>query len=675
MARHTVGQRLVSAGLVASLSGVTGVIWVSPQARHVGGAALRAAASPATEAGRLLGVIAGRGAHAAVAPADRTVKAAKSVSPAPKPAATTHPNPAAPGHAVSLPAVKPPTVSPRPSAPKVTAAPKQPTTPAVGERARPPAPGSPKGAPTQPKSVHCWDFRWQQDAQAAYVIDLADPWGLDGEPGPHNDDGIACSDLPVDPSRPVSPAVWAYVAPLPPAPSKEALIRPAAKYFGVFTAEAPFSMSEVDQLAAATGKVPSSVSFFSGWDQPFRADGATAAWNRGMLPIVSWESRPNVTAKGPGTNNTADPDYTLGKIISGEHDAYIYQWANDVKALGLPIGLRLDHEMNGYWYPWSEQTNGNSPGEYVKMWRHVHDIFTRVGATNVIWIWSPNLVNSTPTVSLADLYPGSEYVDWLGLVGYYRKPMPGKAASFDTTFSPSLAALRAVDQKPILISEVGCTEVGGNKPTWISSMFSSLAGVSDIVGISWFNETITAVPIGEKQPVTNDWRLNSSEQALQAFSAGVADSSFSSGSATPIVPERPGGTPLPANPTPVHVVAPESVAAPAQTAPPEEAAAAAPAGGLAPPAVGTTPAPAPAAPIDPSPAPAATTAPTPSVTAAVSSPAPASPPPASPEPASPALAPSSPAPTPNALGASTPPAESTAPEPSAPEPASTKDRP
>ena len=47
--------------------------------------------------------------------------------------------------------------------------------------------------------------------------------------------------------------------------------------------------------------------------------------------------------------------------------------------------------MNGSWFPWSEGVNGNRAGEYVAAWRHVHDIFTAVGATNVTWVWCPNV--------------------------------------------------------------------------------------------------------------------------------------------------------------------------------------------------------------------------------------------------------------------------------------------
>jgi mannan endo-1,4-beta-mannosidase len=288
-------------------------------------------------------------------------------------------------------------------------------------------------------------------------------------------------------------------------------------------------MSEVDQIGTATGKLPNSVSFFAGWDQPFRTDAIVNAWRRRMLPIITWESRPHNTAMTSESDNAVDSRYRLSSIIAGDFDAYLDKWAASVKKLGLPIGLRLDHEMNGSWYPWSEQANGNEPGEFARAWRHVHDRFTAVGASNVIWIWSPNVIGNLKDVDLAGLYPGSDYVDWLGLGGYYRKPIPGKPATFDNTCAESLAALRAIDSKPILLSEIGCTETGGNKPAWIRSLFEALPKQPDIIGFSWFNQPVTAIPIGQKLPVTNDWRIDSTPRALAAFRAGIADPRYGSG--------------------------------------------------------------------------------------------------------------------------------------------------
>src|SRR6266496_1414193 len=73
--------------------------------------------------------------------------------------------------------------------------------------------------------------------------------------------------------------------------------------------------------------------------------------------------------------------------------------------------------MNGNWNPWSEQVNGNKSGQFVLAWRHVHDIFTAQGVTNVTWVWSPN-IDFSNSVPLRKLYPGNSYVDWIAMDGY-----------------------------------------------------------------------------------------------------------------------------------------------------------------------------------------------------------------------------------------------------------------
>src|SRR5262249_11875758 len=85
---------------------------------------------------------------------------------------------------------------------------------------------------------------------------------------------------------------------------------------------------------------------------------AAKARDRGDSPMVTWEPW---DASG-GVNQ---PDYSLRAIADGRYDALIRAWARDIKAYGSPVWLRFAHEMNGYWYPWSEGVNGNAPGSYV----------------------------------------------------------------------------------------------------------------------------------------------------------------------------------------------------------------------------------------------------------------------------------------------------------------------
>ena len=86
-----------------------------------------------------------------------------------------------------------------------------------------------------------------------------------------------------------------------------------------------------------------------------------------------------------------EPNFQLSDVIAGTYDSYIREFAEAAKAWGHPFFLRFNWEMNGDWFAWAEGVNGNKSGEYVAAWRHVHDIFTSVGATNATWVWCPNV--------------------------------------------------------------------------------------------------------------------------------------------------------------------------------------------------------------------------------------------------------------------------------------------
>ncbi len=386
-------------------------------------------------------------------------------------------------------------------------------------------------------AIHCSDFHWQQDAQAAYVANLDDPYGLDGPPGPANDDGIACSLLPVDPARPPStPSGAKPPAPpkpegLPETPTIEQVLSPTDDYYGVSTPQAPYDWKDFQIFAAAAQKLPSMVQFFQGWDRDFPRDQVIETWRRDALPVISWEPRPTVQPLGPDSDNTTEPGYALSTIINGDHDAYIDRFATAVRDLGLPVAIRFAHEMNGNWFPWSEERNGNHPGEYVAAWRHVHDRFTALGATNAVWIWSPNVITARPSVHLAPLYPGDDYVDWMGMVGYYRrvyvddKGQP-KAPTFANTYATTMDELRSVAVKPVVITELGATEVGGNKAAWINSVFQGLKDNPDIIGFVWFDHSVNGT----------DWRIESSRAASDAFATDVADPRYHAGKVRPPKP-------------------------------------------------------------------------------------------------------------------------------------------
>jgi hypothetical protein len=287
---------------------------------------------------------------------------------------------------------------------------------------------------------------------------------------------------------------------------------PRGKVFlGVQTNLGPYDFSAVDAFSKATDHQPSVLQFSQGWaEDQFDAGRLTSIADRGMLPIVSWEPW-DYTLRGRAASSGDQPAYRLSAIIGGTYDAYIRSWATGIAALPFPVVIRFAHEMNGFWYPWCEQSNGNRPGDYVKAWRHVHDIFRDAGAKNVTWLWSPN-VTYPGAAPLKNLYPGNAYVDWIGLSGYYGTAGRESYISFNQIFTGTLAQLKKFTRKPIIVTETGATNATGQQVRWIVQMFAQLAQHPQIIGVIWFESNKEI-----------DWRIAGVPAAAAAFGRGAAN--------------------------------------------------------------------------------------------------------------------------------------------------------
>jgi Glycosyl hydrolase family 26 len=276
--------------------------------------------------------------------------------------------------------------------------------------------------------------------------------------------------------------------------------------FGASTPGFPWDSTALAQFGDTAGKQPRLVMTFHGWAyEGFPRFAVESAATIGAIPVLTWN--PWDYRKG-----IDQPGYALRHIIRGQFDRYVRKFARDARAWGRPLFLRFAAEMNGDWLPWCEGVNGNRRGQYVRAWRHVHRIFTRVGASNVAWVWSPNVIyaGSTP---LARVYPGDAYVDWIGIDGYnWGTVRPSTTwRGFRDLFRPTLVSLRRLSPKPLMLAEVASTEIGGDKAAWIENFFGGLRRNRDVLAFIWFDF--------EKE---TDWRIESSPSSASAFASGVS---------------------------------------------------------------------------------------------------------------------------------------------------------
>jgi beta-mannanase len=182
-----------------------------------------------------------------------------------------------------------------------------------------------------------------------------------------------------------------------------------------------------------------------------------------------------------------DPDkVSVAAVASGRYDGYLTQFAETVRTYRHPVIISFGHEMNGSWYSWGYKKA--SPQDFVAAWRHVVTTFRNLGATNVTWLWTVNIINNTRSKngripSPAPWWPGGSYVTWVGIDGYYLKP----SWQFAPLFGPTINAVRSFTRLPILIAETGAVPAAG-QPAKIADVFAGIRQYG-LLGFVWFDST------------------------------------------------------------------------------------------------------------------------------------------------------------------------------------------
>lgn len=265
--------------------------------------------------------------------------------------------------------------------------------------------------------------------------------------------------------------------------------------FGAFTYGGVWSgMEPVLELETSLGRRLDIVHWFTSWDTPYYPELVAAASQGGRLPLISWQ---------PVNQKVAD-------IAAGLHDDYIRAWAQGVASNIGPVYVRPFPEMNGSWTPW----NGDTP-TFRAAWRRMVGIFEAAGATNVRWVFSPNVTDEPRTDAnrMEHYYPGHEYVHVLALDGYNW----GEAnvhypvwQSFREVFERGYERIVAMGEQPVWIAELASSDEGGDKASWVTDMFNT-TGFDRIEALVWFDEDKEA-----------DWRIASDTSVLSAFQTALA---------------------------------------------------------------------------------------------------------------------------------------------------------
>lgn len=178
--------------------------------------------------------------------------------------------------------------------------------------------------------------------------------------------------------------------------------------FGAAVPELPAGRTDLLALEDTLGAHLQIASAFVDWS--YVPGGVNEAWMadggaRGLL--LSWE--PN------GIRFT--------DVSSGKEDSYLQKAATSMLAYPYTLRVRPWPEMNANWSTWQPtagggKTNGATPAQFVAAWRYLVTFFRRRGVNNLKFVFNPDSSNWPANTPVSSIWPGSDYVDLLGIDRY-----------------------------------------------------------------------------------------------------------------------------------------------------------------------------------------------------------------------------------------------------------------
>jgi len=204
-----------------------------------------------------------------------------------------------------------------------------------------------------------------------------------------------------------------------------------------------------------------------------------------------------------------DKMYSLYKIVRGDFDKDLHQWAQDLKKCGIPVLIDFAAEPNGDWFPWCGKLNGannkteygdkneyDGPEIYRDAYRHVINIFREENADKVTWVFHVNAVGSFSEDwnKIKNYYPGDDYIDWIGVSAYGPQRWGESYTRLLDIIQPAYNELCELSpDKPIAVLEFGIADYlpNVNKALWIQSALYTVQQpeFSRIKAVGWWHST------------------------------------------------------------------------------------------------------------------------------------------------------------------------------------------
>lgn len=284
--------------------------------------------------------------------------------------------------------------------------------------------------------------------------------------------------------------------------------------YGAYVAGMPGSGLQITQLEKELGAHLAIASSFRGYGDVFPDATERAEAASGHSLLIAWDM---------GTG----PESSFVSYADGSHDTYLAQVASAVAAFGQPVYIRPWPEMNGDWAAYQPTAAGSlpaggTPTQFIAAWRYLVTFFRSHGATNARWVFDAAADTYSQTTDVRTIFPGSAYVDVLGLDGYnWGNGLGLRWESFRSIFQTQYQRLVALDPRaPVWVCEFGSKEPaesdgvpsdpGHDKASWYRALLAS-TDFPAMTALVFFD--------ADKE---RDWRVASDRAALRVVRSAVA---------------------------------------------------------------------------------------------------------------------------------------------------------
>lgn len=239
-------------------------------------------------------------------------------------------------------------------------------------------------------------------------------------------------------------------------------------YIGAYAAGMPASYAPMNSFRMVNGVQPNIAPYNSAWGEPFRSGFASTAAAHHAVPLVQIDPR----------------GISLAAIAAGRYDSYLRTFGEAVGDFGertrRAVIIGFGQQPNGAHCPWDYKHI--RPLVWVHAWRHIVTLFRRRGVDDVTWLWTVRAINPrSGDISPVRWWPGSEYVTWIGIDGYYNRP----STRFTSLFGATIETVRSLTHDPILLSQTGAQPKAG-KAVKIADVFRGVRSYG-LLGLVWLN--------------------------------------------------------------------------------------------------------------------------------------------------------------------------------------------